>query len=44
LFLPAVVTLAIKRREVREVRRARSDLRAVFGLRSAAPLLTGLET
>jgi predicted metal-dependent phosphoesterase TrpH len=44
LFLPAVATLAIKRREVREVRRARTHLRAVVGVRSTAPLLTGQET
>jgi predicted metal-dependent phosphoesterase TrpH len=44
LLLPAVMTLVIKRREMREVRRARADLHAVFGQRSRAPLLTEPET
>jgi len=44
LLLPAVMTLLIKRREMREVRRARTDLHAVFGRRSEAPLLTERET
>jgi predicted metal-dependent phosphoesterase TrpH len=43
-FLPAVLTLVVKRRELREVRRARTDLRAAFGQRSTAPLLTEQET
>jgi hypothetical protein len=44
LLLPAMMTLVIKRREMREVRRARRDLHAVFGQRSRAPLLTEPET
>jgi predicted metal-dependent phosphoesterase TrpH len=44
LFLPAVWTLVIKRREMREVRRARMDFCAVLGQRSTAPSLTEQET
>jgi predicted metal-dependent phosphoesterase TrpH len=44
LLLPAVMTLGIKRREMREVRHARQDLHAVFGQRGPAPLLTEPET
>jgi predicted metal-dependent phosphoesterase TrpH len=39
-FLPAVMTLLVKRREMREVRRARMDLSAAFGQRSRTPVLT----
>jgi predicted metal-dependent phosphoesterase TrpH len=44
LLLPAVMMLLIKRREMREVRRVRADLRTVFGRRSQPPLLTERET
>jgi predicted metal-dependent phosphoesterase TrpH len=44
LFLPAVMTLVVKRREMREVRRARTDLGAVLGQPGRTPLLTEPET
>jgi predicted metal-dependent phosphoesterase TrpH len=44
LLLPAVMTLVIKRREIREVQRARKHLHVVSGQRSTAPLLTEPET
>jgi hypothetical protein len=44
LLLPAVMTLVIKRREMREVQRARKHLHVVSGQRSTAPLLTEPET
>jgi predicted metal-dependent phosphoesterase TrpH len=44
LLIPALVTLVIKRREMREVRRARADLDTAILRRNRAPLLTERET